>query len=695
MSDFARLVLAADTTQMVQAGAALDGVATSGAKAEAAAKRVGTATATAGRQAQVAGGQIRGAGMHTANLGAQFNDIGVMLASGQSPLMLAMQQGTQINQVFDQMAGGGSRLKALGAAFISIISPANLLTIGIIAGGAALAQWGLRAMQAGEDSRDLEEIMDDLSMSVRDYTRAVDNSQGSLRTMIESYGEAAAAAGQLLEAQQNLARFDAAAALNEAVQSITVSFGDLSSVSEESFQRIANRGQFILETYAELQEAQAAGNAERVRELTEEVIAIGQLPSLVADVASEYAITTAQAQGLVVAVREFQQASTFAEQADAAAVLAQQLFDATDGLETASDETEALYRSLLEAGGAAATLAGTDMAGPIGAAAGAAGVLAGNLSAALAIAQAISRENAQDAYNVPAGRGGDPRSFGSDYASVFNQPGDSQTIFPQSGMTRPGVRPELRTGIDFGMGPTGAGGGGGGANQIDAAEQAYSRLIASLDPVVAATQELADAQEVVNNALAAGVITQEQAATAMALATEQYDEAIGRANELNEAAEAGVDVFSRMFEAIGQGGDAVKQVLADLLAQLAQIAFSDGLSALAGMGGGIGSIFETIGSMFIPKYATGTSNHPGGPAIINEAGGELVSLPSGSTVIPHDLSKQMVGQMSADVTSSSLTLTDDGRIMADLTLRIQRGMQQAVKTVSTEMARNPAFGRPT
>lgn len=42
----------------------------------------------------------------------------------------------------------------------------------------------------------------------------------------------------------------------------------------------------------------------------------------------------------------------------------------------------------------------------------------------------------------------------------------------------------------------------------------------------------------------------------------------------------------------------------------------------------------------IPKFARGTDNFTGGPAIINEQGGEIVDLPSGTRVIPHDKSIQ-------------------------------------------------------
>lgn len=53
---------------------------------------------------------------------------------------------------------------------------------------------------------------------------------------------------------------------------------------------------------------------------------------------------------------------------------------------------------------------------------------------------------------------------------------------------------------------------------------------------------------------------------------------------------------------------------------------------------GIGG--TTFGGLNIPKFAGGTENFTGGPAIINEEGGEIVDLPSGTRIIPHDKSIQ-------------------------------------------------------
>ena len=50
-----------------------------------------------------------------------------------------------------------------------------------------------------------------------------------------------------------------------------------------------------------------------------------------------------------------------------------------------------------------------------------------------------------------------------------------------------------------------------------------------------------------------------------------------------------------------------------------------------------------VGATSLPGNATGTSYFPGGWTRINERGGEIVNLPGGTQIIPHDISQRMVG----------------------------------------------------
>lgn len=167
--------------------------------------------------ALVMGKNVKVSSAHVANLGAQFNDIGVMLAAGQSPLMLAVQQGTQINQVFAQMGGGKAALRGVAAGFMSMVNPMSLATIGIIAGGAALVQWGVSAYNAGVDSENL----DDKLSALADIMDIVDSSTDTLNTstdeLIQKYGLAATRVREFALAQAEIAQSQAERRLRDQV----------------------------------------------------------------------------------------------------------------------------------------------------------------------------------------------------------------------------------------------------------------------------------------------------------------------------------------------------------------------------------------------------------------------------------------------------------------------------------------------
>ena len=86
------------------------------------------------------GGQSRLSSAQLANLTYQLNDVVVGLASGQQPMMVMIQQGSQIAQIMGQ-AGVTGTLKGLGQALGSLLTPARLMggAIAAIAIGAATA----------------------------------------------------------------------------------------------------------------------------------------------------------------------------------------------------------------------------------------------------------------------------------------------------------------------------------------------------------------------------------------------------------------------------------------------------------------------------------------------------------------------------------------------------------------------------
>lgn len=146
-----------------KAGAA--GVTTLGTSADRAAADVKelaaaqTAAAQTSRTLTQANGMAAGS---VGNLVAQFNDVGMMLAAGQNPLMLAVQQGSQISQVIGPMGAAGA-VKALGAAFMGMLNPVNLAVMGSIAGLALVTQW---LFSTGEEAESAEDKMADFADAV-------------------------------------------------------------------------------------------------------------------------------------------------------------------------------------------------------------------------------------------------------------------------------------------------------------------------------------------------------------------------------------------------------------------------------------------------------------------------------------------------------------------------------------------------
>jgi hypothetical protein len=108
---------------------ALNAEAAAATRASGAMKAHATAVSASGRQ-------LVGANHNVANLAAQFQDIGVSAAMSMNPLQIALQQGTQIGAVLGPMGAAGA-VKNLGSAFLSIISPVSLATIGLVAAVAA------------------------------------------------------------------------------------------------------------------------------------------------------------------------------------------------------------------------------------------------------------------------------------------------------------------------------------------------------------------------------------------------------------------------------------------------------------------------------------------------------------------------------------------------------------------------------
>lgn len=159
-----------------------------------------------GNTAKVAAGQ-------TGNLAAQFNDIAVTLASGQSPFTIALQQGTQISQVLNSLGTGGgvkATLGALAGGFASMVNPISLATIGVIALGGVAIQW---LSSIGEEVPKVNDILKEHEAIVKELGPAYED---ALKGQEKFVAGSRAFAIALLAANQAAAK----AKIDEAAQNV-------------------------------------------------------------------------------------------------------------------------------------------------------------------------------------------------------------------------------------------------------------------------------------------------------------------------------------------------------------------------------------------------------------------------------------------------------------------------------------------
>ena len=245
-------------------------------------ERLGQSYLTAEGQAQAFSRSMRASTAHTTNLMFQFQDIGMMLAAGQSPLMLAMQQGTQVSGIFQQMRNSGqSAFQGIIGGLGAMISPMSLVTIGAIAGGAALAQWGMKAMGATQAALTFDDVLGQISESMSEADRISGILQMSTQELREEYGAAAESVRQFAVQQAELLAAQASRRMADAL-----------SVANEELR------QYVQTSSTALRSGTTLGAA-------------------MMNVARDFGVTAVEGRALSAAMRELRDAQTFDEQREA------------------------------------------------------------------------------------------------------------------------------------------------------------------------------------------------------------------------------------------------------------------------------------------------------------------------------------------------------------------------------------------
>lgn len=559
-----------------------------GREADGAAARIREATAASAmaeaQNAALARSNVVASGA-VGNLTAQFNDIFTMLAAGQNPLQLAIQQGMQITQVFGNQ-GAASALEMAKNAVLGMLSPMNLMTIGGIAAGAAMVQW---LMSAGEEAVTLEEAMEQLSDRTDSFGEAIDRARSPTQDLIADFGEASTRIRVLLLEMAELEGREAARSARNTAATLKEQLGiydDAASGvgSQKNLAELFDLSIWSRESRREINSVIAAFNAmEGAGTLEEQIAAAEALRDRFQQVALSSGEVTAAEEGTLRSlgqiILDLTRQQELQRQLTVEVAGTNALVAATAGwISEATGELSGFVEGMFNSAdaGRALNIEGFQIGGWLGSAIGLASGLAAEMWNAAAGA-AAARAAAYDAELARTGQSSGPDSVRS-------------RIFGGGAFTAPVRGAGLATPRASGGG--GGGGGGGGAAAREETD-AIERLIEKREQELALLRETDPVQrEMLRN--------RELLATATDAQRQKIDEvtaALEREKAMQEASQFFEESAADWLKSVVTGSDSASEALDKLIQRLIDAGIEAlllGKGPLAGLFGVSGGIFDGI-----------------------------------------------------------------------------------------------------
>lgn len=550
------------------------------------------------------GRSSQAAAQYAAQLSYQLNDIGMMMALGQSPFMLMMQQGPQVVQVFGQMRLAGV---GLGAAFASalgmIVNPMSLITMAVIGFGAAAVQgFG----EAEEKVQKLKDAISELTGRVSSYRSALSDTLTPMAELRREWGGQAEQARELYVALADLERLRAMRELRESTAAARSEFSGLAQDIREFRQleafvddaRDAVEKGLLSEGALKQHEA----NLQRYRDRLMETF--GLLPAEAERVvAALNALSTASGpEEIAAAARDAR--AVFMDIAHVAGDrLPAGFLAAGESIIQAEKVALSLAGPLKDSDSYARSLASVDMASGIAAAGREALFLAQQMGITLAAAQGIlglsSKPKSRLGFGLPGAA--DPIIGGHSGLSFGDNPGN--------GTRDPGFNPHVPT-VD--KPKKDGGGGGGGKTEIEKQRDALKTLREEQERQIALLRTTDPAQRIIlenHEALAGATKKEKDEVVALILERERLEEVSNRIEEIGQIGE-------RAFTGLATGAHSFSDALSMVLESLAQMAASSVWKMFwNGTGNGDSGLSGIVaGLMGLPAKADGGRIvGPGGP----------------------------------------------------------------------------------
>lgn len=561
------------------------------------------------------------------NAGQQaFQKIGGASGAAKANLMNAS---FQVQDFFVQVSGGTSPSRALAQQLPQLLGSMGL--VGVLAGTAAAALIPLFAsMSKGKDDAELlTEQLGVLKQAISDLRTADRGANSTLVDLTQTYGAQAEKARELLQIERDIAAAQAQRAFGQAsgawfgavAETAGGSTGMLSEMGSGDLTKQAALVAQAREEYAKLtsqieafgsvqtEADQAAWDALQNRRIAVELVMRDtiQYRDAVGSLAAAFGVSEAAAAQLAVAAARVREADNTEDRVEAARELAKQIWESTDGLTNASDETRALYGHLLDAVKSGLELEALDIAATIGAGADEARILAANLGMAynefVALTGLYSRLTA----------GSDERG--------------SQRSTVRGANTRMPEQPWM----DKAKGGRSSGGGGGVNDDRREAQRIYEQTRTEAEKYEA---ELAK----INALHQSGALDADTYQRALAMVAKKYGETGDMGDFFTQNMK---DLKSEILD-LAVSGEASFDRIADAIkrAALEALFFGEGpLAALFGGAGGkgpmAGGISGLLSELFGGKRAAGGPVNAGTAYLVGERGPEIFAPGRNGMILPN------------------------------------------------------------
>lgn len=569
------------------------------------------------RMSVLGGGRMQAELVQIGNAGQQaFEKIGGASRQSRANLMNAS---FQVQDFFVQVGAGTSASRALAQQLPQLLGSMGL--VGVLAGTAAAALIPLFAsMSKGEsDTERLAKQLSVLRQAIGDLRAADRGANATLLDLTQTYGGQAEKARELLKIERDIAAAQAQRAFGQAsgawfgavAETAGGSTGVLSEMGSADLQKqaaavAAARAEYAkltgeIEAFGDIQTAtdQAAWDGLQNRRIAVEMALRDtiQYRDAIGSLAAAFGVSEAAAAQLAVAAAAVREADNTEDRVEAARNLAKKIWDSTDGLTHASDETRALYVNLLDAVKSGLELEALDIATTIGAGADEALRLARNLAAAKNWSVSASTPNGEW---VPAELrvGGSASGTGT---------------------------------IKFDKPKKGRGGGGGESDDSREAKRIYEQARTEAEKYQA---ELAK----INALHQSGALDADTYQRALAMIAKKYGETGKMGDFFTQNMK---DLKSEILD-LAVSGEASFDRIADAIkrAALEALFFGEGpLAALFGGAGGkgplAGGIAGLLSELFGGKRAAGGPVNAGTAYLVGERGPEVFSPGRNGMILPN------------------------------------------------------------